>query len=204
MSKRHSAKYKIDRKLGVNLWGRAKSPFNKRPSRPGQHGAMPKKPSDYAVQLIAKQKLKSYYANIGERQFRKYFAEALRRKGDTSENLIGILEARLDTVVYRMKLVPTMFAARQFINHGHVLVNGKRLNIPSYQVKAGDTIEVKPASKKLDLILNAIASGERGVPDYIEVDHTEMVGKLLNIPLLEEVPYPVRMEPHIVVEYYSR
>lgn len=204
MTKRHNAKYKIDRRLGVNLWGRAKSPYNKRTSRPGQHGAQPKKPSDYGLQLIAKQKLKFYYANIGERQFRRIYEEAVRRDGDTSQNIIGLLETRLDAVIYRMKFVPTMFAARQFINHGHILVNGKKVNIASYRVKVGDTIAVKPTSKELEIVLNAVNSGERDVPDYIQVDHKTMEGQFLNVPKLEEVPYPVKMEPNVVVEFYSR
>ncbi len=204
MTKRHSAKYKIDRRLGVNLWGRTKSPYNKRTSRPGQHGAQPKKPSDYGLQLIAKQKLKFYYANIGERQFRRIYEEAVRRDGDTSQNIIGLLETRLDAVIYRMKFVPTMFAARQFINHGHILVNGKKVNIASYKVKVGDTIAVKPTSQELEIVLNAVNSGEREVPDYVQVDHKAMEGQFLNVPKLEEVPYPVKMEPSIVVEFYSR
>ena len=204
MTKRHNAKYKIDRRLGVNLWGRAKSPYNKRTSRPGQHGAQPKKPSDYGLQLIAKQKLKFYYANIGERQFRRIYEEAVRREGDTSQNIIGLLETRLDAVIYRMKFVPTMFAARQFINHGHILVNGKKVNIASFKVKVGDTIAVKPTSQQLEIVLNAVNSGERDVPDYIQVDHKTMEGQFLNVPKLEEVPYPVKMEPNVVVEFYSR
>ncbi|MFL1780943.1 30S ribosomal protein S4 [Candidatus Hepatincolaceae symbiont of Richtersius coronifer] len=204
MTKRHNAKYKIDRRLSVNLWGRTKSPFNVRPSRPGQHGAQHKKPSDYGVQLIAKQKLKGYYANIGEKQFRKYFEEALRRKGDTSQNLIGLLESRLDAVVYRMKFVSTMFAARQFVNHGHILVNGKRVNIPSYLVKEGDEIEIKGKSKELAIVFAAISSGERDVPSYMEANHTTMKGKYLHIPKLEDVPFPAKMDPNTVVEYYSR
>lgn len=204
MTKRHNAKYKIDRRLGVNLWGRAKSPFNKRTSRPGQHGANPKKNSDYGIQLLAKQKLKGYYANIGERQFRRYFDEASRRTGDTSQNLISILESRLDTIVYRMKFAQTMFASRQFVNHGHILVNGKKVNIPSYLVKAGDEIEVKPSSKQLAIVLEAAASVERDVPSYMEADLSNFKGKFISQPSLEEVPYPVKMEPNIVVEFYSR
>ncbi|UQY79889.1 30S ribosomal protein S4 [Candidatus Hepatincola sp. Av] len=204
MTKRHNAKYKIDRRLGVNLWGRAKSPFNKRTSRPGQHGANPKKNSDYGIQLLAKQKLKGYYANIGERKFRRYFDEAARRTGDTSQNLISILESRLDTVIYRMKFAQTMFASRQFVNHGHILVNGKKVNIPSYLVKAGDEIEVKSSSKKLAIVLEAAASVERDVPSYMEADLSNFKGKFISHPTLEEVPYPVKMEPNIVVEFYSR
>ena len=204
MSKRLSAKHKIDRRLGVNLWGRTKSPYNRRTTRPGQHGAQPKKVSDYGVQLLAKQKLKGYYANIGERQFRKYFDEAIRRQGDTSQNLIGLLETRLDAVVYRMKFVATMFAARQFVNHGHILVNGKKVNIPSYTVKPNDEIEIKPKSKELAVVLLAIESAEREVPGYMEVDHKLKKGKFLHIPKLEDVPYPVKMEPNIIIELYSR
>jgi small subunit ribosomal protein S4 len=205
MTKRAASKYKINRRLGVNLWGRPKSPINTREYGPGQHGQRrTRKPSDFGLQLIAKQKLKGYYANISERQFRRYYQEAIRRRGDTSENLIDLLERRLDAVVYRMKFVPTVFAARQFVNHGHVLVNGRRVNIPSYLVKDGDTIEVREKSKQLPLVLAAAESPERDVPDYLEVDHTKMRGKFVRGPKLPDVPYPVQMEPNLVIEFYSR
>jgi small subunit ribosomal protein S4 len=204
MSKRAESKYKINRRLGVNLWGRAKSPLNKREYGPGQHGQRRKKPSDFGTQLMAKQKLKGYYANIGERQFRRLYEEAARRKGDTGENLIELLERRLDAVVYRMKFVMTPFAARQFVNHGHIKVNGKRVNIASYQVKDGDTIEVKEKSKQLVVVLEATKSPERDVPDYVEVDHDKMRGRFVRAPKLADVPYPVSMEPNLVVEFYSR
>jgi small subunit ribosomal protein S4 len=204
MAKRENAKYKINRRLGVNLWGRPKSPVNRREYGPGQHGQRRKKPSDYGIQLMAKQKLKGYYGNIGERQFRRLYDEAVRRKGDTGANLIELLERRLDTVVYRMKFVVTVFAARQFVNHGHIKVNGRRVNIGSYMVKDGDTIEVKEASKTLNVVLEAVQSGERDVPDYIEVDHKAMKGKFTRKPALEDVPFPVQMEPNQVVEFYSR
>jgi small subunit ribosomal protein S4 len=205
MSKRHASKYKIDRRLGENIWGRPKSPVNRREYGPGQHGQRRKgKLSDFGVQLRAKQKLKGYYANITEKQFRKIYAEATRLKGDTSANLIGLLERRLDAVVYRAKFVPTPFAARQFVNHGHVKVNGRRVNIPSYLVKVDDVIEIKDASKQLAVVLEAAASGERDVPDFLEVDHNKMTAKYVRVPALTEVPYPVVMEPNLVVEYYSR
>lgn len=204
MSKRENCKHKIDRRLGVNLWGRAKSPLNKRDYGPGQHGQRRKKPSDFGIQLMAKQKLKGYYGNIGERQFSRYFEEAVRRKGDTAENLIGILERRLDAVIYRMKFAPTVFSARQVVNHGHILVNGQRVNIPSYLVKDGDVIEVRQRSKQIALILGATQSNERDVPDYVTVDHGAMKGTFVRQPQLSDVPYPVQMEPNLVVEYYSR
>ncbi len=204
MSKRIRAKYKIDRRLRVNLWGRPKSPFNKREYGPGLHGQRRKKPSDYGLQLQAKQKLKGYYGNIGERQFRRYYERANDIKGDTSENLIGILERRLDAVVYRLKFVPTVFSARQFINHGHIRVNGKRVNIPSYMVQDGDVIEVKEKSRELPMVLEAVASPERDVPDYMTVDHKKMSGSFVRAPLLADVPYPVQMEPNLVIEFYSR
>ena len=203
MSKRQESKYKINRRLGVNLWGRAKSPLNRREYGPGQHGQRRKKPSDYGTQLMAKQKLKGYYGNIGERQFRRLYDEAARR-GDTGENLVELLERRLDAVVYRMKFVPTVFAARQFVNHGHVTVNGKRVNIPSYPVKDGDSIEVKDKSKQLAVVLEAAKSTERDVPDYLQVDHDKMKGSFVRAPKLADVPYPVSMEPNLVVEFYSR
>ena len=205
MSKRLASKFKINRRLGVNLWGRAKSPVNKRDYGPGQHGQRRKsKPSDFSVQLMAKQKLKGYYGNIGEKQFRKYYDEAVRRRGDTSENMIEILERRLDATVYRLKFAMTPFAARQFVNHGHVLVNGKRVNIPSFLVRDNDTIEVREKSKQLAVVLDAAQSGERDVPDYLEVDHRSMKGRFVRSPKFGDVPYPVTMEPNLVVEYYSR
>ena len=204
MSNRTRAKYKIDRRLRVNLWGRPKSPFNTREYGPGLHGQRRRKQSDYCLQLQAKQKLKGYYGNISERQFRRYYIEANLRKGDTSENLVALLERRLDAVVYRMKLVPTVFASRQFINHGHILVNSKRVNIPSYKVKDGDVIEVKEKSRDLPLVLEAAGSPERDVPDYVEVDHGKMRGTFLRQPGLADVPYPALMEPNLVIEYYSR
>ena len=204
MTKRVQAKHKIDRRLRVNLWGRPKSPFNSREYGPGQHGQRRKKPSDFGTQLQAKQKLKGYYGNISERQFHRYYEEAMRRKGDSGEHLVGLLERRLDAVIYRMKFVPTVFAARQFINHGHIRVNGKRVNIASYLVKEGDVVEVKERSRDLPLVLEAAGSPERDVPNYIEVDHAKMRGTFVRVPQLGDVPYPVQMEPHLVVEFYSR
>jgi small subunit ribosomal protein S4 len=204
MSKRVSSKYKINRRLGVNLWGRPKSPINVRDYGPGQHGQRRKKPSDFGLQLMAKQKLKGYYGNISEKQFRKYYKEAVRRRGDTSENLIGILERRLDAVIYRMKYVPTVFSARQFINHGHITVNGIRVNIPSYMVKEGDVVEVREKSRQMPLVLLASESSEREVPEYVEVNHQRMTGTFIRQPKLEDVPYPVQMEPNLVIEFYSR
>jgi small subunit ribosomal protein S4 len=205
MTKRVAAKYKIDRRFGENLWGRPKSPVNKREYGPGQHGpTRRRKLSDFGVHLTAKQKLKGYYANINERQFRRIYAEAARRRGDTGENLVGLLERRLDAVVYRMKFVPTMFAARQFVNHGHVRVNGRKVNIPSYRVKEGDVIEVRVKSRELPMVMDAVSSAERDVPDYLEVDYNKMQGKFVRSPGLADVPYPVRMEPNLVVEFYSR
>jgi small subunit ribosomal protein S4 len=205
MSKRHSVKHKIDRRLGENLWGRPKSPVNRREYGPGQHGQRRKgKISDFGTQLRAKQKLKGYYGNISEKQFRRYYAEAIRLKGDSGEHLIGLLERRLDAVVYRAKFVPTVFAARQFVNHGHVKVNGRRVTIASYLVKAGDVIEVKDASKQLVVVLESVALAERDVPDYIEADHSKMTATLARVPTLSDVPYPVQMEPNLVVEFYSR
>jgi small subunit ribosomal protein S4 len=205
MSKRIEAKHKIDRRMGENIWGRPKSPVNRREYGPGQHGQRRKgKLSDYGVQLRAKQKLKRYYANIVEKQFRGIYDEAIRMKGDSGANMIGLLERRLDAIVYRAKFVPTVFAARQFVNHGHVTVNGKRVNIASYRVKVGDTVEVKDASKQMALVMEATGLAERDVPDYIEVDHNKMTAKLARVPAPGEVPYPVQMEPHLVVEFYSR
>lgn len=204
MTKRIAAKYKIDRRLGVNLWGRAKSPFNKRSYGPGQHGQNRGKPSDYGIQLRAKQKLKGYYGNVSERQFRKVYQEAVRRKGDTSENMIELLERRLDAVIYRMKFAPTVFAARQIVNHGHISVNGKRVNIPSYRVADGDEIKVLSSMKENPVVLMAGESNERDVPDYLDVASKELTGKFIRGPKLTDVPYPVQMDPHLVVEFYSR
>ena len=205
MSKRQSAKYKIDRRMGQNIWGRPKSPINKREYGPGQHGQRRKqKLSDFGTQLKAKQKLKGYYANISERQFRKIYEEAARLKGDTSEKLIGLLESRLDAIIYRAKFVPTPFAARQFINHGHVRVNGKKVNIASYRCKVGDEVALRDRSKQIGMVLESVELAERDVPDYIEADHTKMTARYARVPGLADVPYPVVMEPNQVVEFYSR
>ncbi|MGI9371354.1 MAG: 30S ribosomal protein S4 [Hyphomicrobiales bacterium] len=205
MSKRISSKYKIDRRMGENIWGRPKSPVNRREYGPGEHGQRRRgKLSDFGVQLRAKQKLKGYYGNITEKQFKAVYKEANRLKGDTSENLIGLLERRLDALVYRAKFVPTVFAARQFVNHGHVKVNGRRVNIPSYRVKVGDVIEVREKSRQLPMVLEATQSPERDVPDYLETDHSKLTTSLARIPNLADVPYPVMMEPNLVVEFYSR
>ena len=205
MTKRLKSKHKIDRRLKANLWGRPKSPFNSRAYPPGQHGQSRKgKPTDYGTQLQAKQKLKSYYGNINERQFRNIYRKALSKRGDTTENLIAILESRLDTIVYRSKLAPTVFAARQLINHGHVRVNKKRVNISSYTVKESEVIEVKEKSKKLNIIDGSLQSKERDVPEYIQLDDKNKTAKLLRKPKFSEVPYPVVMEPNLVIEYYSR
>ncbi len=206
MTKRTTTKYKIDRRLGCNLWGRPKSPFNKRNSLPGQHGTVGqrRKISDYGTQLSAKQKLRFYYGDITERQFRSIYKKASNTKGDTSQILIELLERRLDAIVYRMKFVPTIFAARQLVNHGHVKVNSKRVNIPSYTVKDGDEISLKDQSKQINLVQESIVSQEREIPEYLEVDVKELKGRFLRAPLLHDVPYPVTMEPNLVIEYYSR
>lgn len=204
MSKRQSAKYKIDRRMGENIWGRPRSPVNKRDYGPGQHGQGRKsKLSDFGIQLRAKQKLKGYYGSITEKQFRRIYAEAVRVKGNTAENLIGLLERRLDAVVYRAKFVPTVFAARQFINHGHVLVNGVKTNIGSMRLKEGDVVEVREKSKQMQLVLEAIQSAERDIPDYLDVDHSKLTAKFVRTPELADVPYPAHMEPNLVVEFYS-
>ena len=204
MTKRAESKYKINRRLGVNLWGRAKSPIAKRDYGPGQHGQRRKKPTDFGTQLMAKQKLKGYYGNIGEKQFRKYYEEAVRRKGDTSEKLVEILERRLDAVIYRMKFAITPFASRQLVSHGHVKVNGRRVNIASYLVRDNDVIELTAKAKEMARVIESTQSAERDVPEYVTADHKEMKGTFVRGPKLADVPYPVQMEPSLVVEYYSR
>ncbi|SIS80985.1 30S ribosomal protein S4 [Phaeovulum vinaykumarii] len=205
MTKRTSAKYKIDRRMGENIWGRAKSPVNRREYGPGQHGQRRKgKMSDFGTQLRAKQKLKGYYGDLTEKQFRRIYAEAERVRGDTSENLIGLLERRLDAVIYRAKFVPTIFAARQFVNHGHITVNGARVNIASYRVKEGDVIAVRDRSKQLAIVLESVQLTERDVPDYLEVDHSKMTATFVRTPALADVPYAVVMEPNLVVEFYAK
>ena len=205
MTKRLNSKHKVDRRLKVNLWGRPKSPFNKRAYGPGQHGQTKQgKPSDYGIQLQAKQKLKCYYGNMNERQFRNMYKRAIMKKGDTAENLIGLLERRLDAVIYRSKLSNTIFSSRQLINHGHVRVNGKKVNISSYQVKEEDSIEIRDKSKQLALIDIALANKERDVPEYLQLDEKNKKVKFVRVPKFEEVPYPVVMEPNLVIEYYSR
>ncbi|MEL6360272.1 MAG: 30S ribosomal protein S4 [Pseudomonadota bacterium] len=204
MTKRVRAKHKLDRRVGENVWGRPKSPINKREYGPGMHGQRRKgKTSDFGLQLMAKQKLKGYYANINEKQFEKIYNEAVRRRGNTAELLIGLLESRLDALVYRAKFVPTVFAARQFINHGHVKVNDVRTNIPSYRLRPGDVVEIKDKSKNMALVLEALQSAERDIPEYVDVDPKKMSATYIRVPELAEVPYPCTMEPNLVVEYYS-
>ncbi|MBM3584474.1 MAG: 30S ribosomal protein S4 [Alphaproteobacteria bacterium] len=204
MTKRLASKYKICRRFGQNLWGRPKSPTNRREYGPGEHGQRRKKPTDFGTQLMAKQKLKGYYANMSERQFRRTYEEASRRRGDTIENLIGLLESRLDTLVYRMKFAPTMWSARQLISHGHVRVNGKRVSIPSYSCTEGDTIELGLKAKEMALVLESAQSPERDVASYLEVDHKAMKGTFTRRPQFSDVPYPVHMEPHLAIEFYSK
>ena len=205
MTKRTSAKHKIDRRMGENIWGRPKSPVNRREYGPGQHGQRRKaKLSDFGLQLRAKQKLKGYYGDLTERQFRRIYAEAERIKGDTGENLVGLLERRLDAVVYRAKFVATMFAARQFVNHGHVTVNGRRVNIASYRVKEGDVVQVREKSRQIAVLIEATQLAERDVPDYVDADHSKMSATFVRTPSLSDVPYPVMMEPNLVIEYYAQ
>ncbi len=204
MSKRHSAKYKLDRRMGENIWGRPKSPVNNRSYGPGQHGQRRKnKVSDFGLQLRAKQKLKGYYGNLTEKQFARTYEDAAKRKGNTAENLIGLLESRLDAIVYRAKFTPTVFSARQFVNHGHVMVNGKRVNIASYRVSPGDIVSVRERSRNMALVLEALQLAERDVPDYLEHDAKAMTAKFIRTPDLAEVPYPVKMEPNLVIEFYA-
>jgi small subunit ribosomal protein S4 len=204
MTKRVQAKSKICRRLGVNLWGRPKNPIVRRDYPPGEHGSKRRKISGYGQQLAAKQKLRGYYGNMTEKQFRRVYQEAIRRRGDTAENMIGLLERRLDILVYRLNFVPTVFAARQFINHGHVLVNGRRVDIPSYVCREGDVIEVKESSRQLPMVLGSVQQPERDVPDYLSVDYRAFKGTFVRTPKLADVPYPVHMEPNLVIEYYSR
>ena len=205
MTKRLKSKHKVDRRLKVNLWGRPKSPFNSRNTPPGQHGnKRVSRPSDYGIQLQAKQKLKSYYGNINERQFRNFYRKAIKKKGDTVENLIGLLEKRLDIIVYRAKFALTVFSSRQLINHGHITVNRKKVNIPGYQLKEEDTIELKEKSKQLTSVEVSLASKERDVPEYLQLDEKQRKIKFVRTPKFAEVPYPVIMEPNLVIEYYSR
>jgi|TARA_Y100000782_G_scaffold14958_1_gene15464 small subunit ribosomal protein S4 len=206
MTKRLASKHKVDRRLKVNLWGRPKSPFNSRNYPPGQHGKSRRrgKPSDYGTQLQAKQKMKCYYGNINERQFRNIYRKALQKKGNTTENLVGFLEVRLDTVTYRAKFASTVFSARQLINHGHIRVNGKKVNIPSFLVKPEDTIEIKDKSKDMGMIVSSLVSKEREIPDFIQMDEKNKKARLIRIPKFSEVPYPTIMEPNLVIEYYSR
>lgn len=205
MTKRTQAKYKIDRRMGENIWGRPKSPVNSREYAPGQHGQNRRvKLSDYGIQLRAKQKLKGYYGDITEKQFKRIYKDADRRKGDTGAILVGLLESRLDALVYRAKFVPTVFAARQFVNHGHVTVNGQKVNIPSYRVKAGDVVEIREKSRQIPMVIQGIDSNERDVPEYLSLENNGTKVTFLRVPVLDEIPYPVQMEPNLIVEFYSR
>ena len=205
MTKRLASKHKVDRRLKVNLWGRPKSPFNSRNYPPGQHGKTKRgKISDKGTQLEAKQKMRFYYGNMNERQFRNVYRKALQKKGNTTENLVGLLERRLDTVIYRAKFATTVFSARQLINHGHIKVNGRKVNIPSFLVKEEDNVEVNEKSKDIVAISGAMASKEREIPEYIQMDDKAKKAKLIRVPKFAEIPYPIIMSPSLVIEYYSR
>ncbi|MCK5425163.1 MAG: 30S ribosomal protein S4 [Emcibacter sp.] len=205
MTKRTQAKYKIDRRMGENIWGRPKSPVNSREYGPGQHGqGRRSKLSDYGIQLRAKQKLKGYYGDITEKQFKRIYKDADKMRGDTGAFLVGLLESRLDALVYRSKFVPTIFSARQFVNHGHVTVNGKKVNIPSYRVKVGDVVEIREKSRQIPMVIQGIDSNERDVPEYLALENNGTKVTYLRVPLLDEIPYPVQMEPNLIVEFYSR
>jgi small subunit ribosomal protein S4 len=204
-AKRNTRKLKIGRHWGVNLWGQAKSPFNKRKYKPGQHGPTARANlSDYGKQLRAKQLLKGYYGNIGEKKFHKYYQMADNMRGDTPFNMIGLLESRLDAVVYRAKLAPTVFSARQLVSHGHILVNGKRVKISSYNVSPNDVITISEKAKQMPLVVLALESAERDFADYVKVDKQSFTATFVRIPQFEEVPYPIQMQPELVVEFYSR
>jgi small subunit ribosomal protein S4 len=205
-AKRSTRKLKIGRHWGVNLWGQAKSPFNRRKYKPGQHGPTARSGnlSDYGKQLRAKQLLKGYYGNIGEKKFRKYYDAASNMRGDTPQNMIGLLESRLDAVVYRAKLAPTVFSARQLVSHGHVNVNGRRVKISSYQVKPNDEITISDKAKQMPLVVLALESAERNFADYVKVDKESFSASFVRVPTFDEVPYPIQMQPDLVVEFYSR
>lgn len=205
MTKISKSKYKLSRRLGVSVWGDTKDPYNKKNYKPGQHGPLSvRKLSVFAKQLNAKQLLKGYYGRIKEGQFRNIFAEAARMKGDTGENLIALLESRLDAVIYRMNIASSIFAARQLVTHKHICVDGKVVNVPSFVVKPGSVIEVKDASKNLTAIEAAVSKMDRAVPDYINFEAGSKKGSFLRIPTFAEVPYPCQIDPQLVVEFYSR
>lgn len=203
-SKRTAPKGKFTRVFGENLWGKDKAPVAKRPNNPGQHGGRRKKLTDYGVQLREKQKMKAYYGGVSERQFHKIYVEAARRKGDTSENLVGLLESRLDSLLYRMNMARSMFAARQLINHKHVMVNGKVINIASYRCSPNDVIELREKSRAIPQVLEAVQKMERQVPEYLTFTPADFKGTLVRLPVLDDVPYPVQMNPNLVVEFYNR
>jgi small subunit ribosomal protein S4 len=205
MTKRIGAKKKVSRKLGASLWGQAKDPYIKRNYKPGQHGASSRgRVSDYGTQLRAKQRMKFYYGNISEKQFFNSFTLASKSKGDVSENFVALLESRLDAIVYRANFVPTVFAARQFVSHKHVSVNGKTVNIPSYKVKVGDVVQVREKSRKLAIVIEAIQKMERDIPSYMQLDKDNLSVRFVTKPSFAEIPYPVEMQPHLITEFYSR
>ncbi|MDD2840283.1 MAG: 30S ribosomal protein S4 [Rickettsiales bacterium] len=203
MTKRINAKKKISRSLGVNLWGRANDTFVKRNYRPGQHGTAPKRDTNHSIHLRAKQKVRKYY-DIKESQFRTIFDNAKRLKGNTEEIFAGLLESRLASIVYRANFAPTVYAARQLVNHKHILVNGKPINIASYQVKVGDVISLSEGAKKITLINEALEHMERDIPTYLELNANEKTVKFLNKPAFSDIPYPFDAEFNMIVEFYSR
>ena len=199
---------KLERRLGVDLGLKGerrlsgKSALEKRPYAPGQHGQRRSKISEYGLQLREKQKAKFMYG-VSEKQFRTLFKEANRREGNTGELLIQLLEQRLDNVVYRMGFATTRAFARQLVNHGHILVDGRRVDIPSYRVKAGQKIEVREKSKNNPQIQRAIElTNQTGIVEWVDVDKEKLFGIFTRIPDREEVSIPV--EARLIVELYSK
>ncbi len=194
-------KVKLSRKLGLNLTPKSHKYTEKKPYPPGQHGKLKRraKMSDYARQLLEKQKLRYQY-NVSEKQMNNYYQKASRITGNTGEFLLQLLESRLDSLTYRAGLAPSIYAARQLVTHGHVLVNGKRVNVPSYSVRPNSVVSIKESSRKIPMILDSIRSVQP--PPYIDLVKAEFTFRYLYIPPKEEIPVVVELPQ--VVEYYAR
>ena len=202
MARYTGPKHKLCRRLGECIWGNPRCPSINRPFAPGQHGqSRRRKRSVYGMQLLQKQKIRTHYG-LMERQMRKVFAEAKRMGGVTGSNLMMLLESRLDCVVYRLGFANTVPAARQLVTHGHIVVDGKAVNIPSFRVKPGMVVGVREKSRKVPMIANGVESPRTMMPEYLERPEKAFEGKMVSLPNSETIPF--KADTQAVIGFYSR
>jgi small subunit ribosomal protein S4 len=196
-------KNRIARRFGVNIFGRARNPLLHKPNPAGMHGAKKKKKSDFGTQLEEQQKLKALYGMLTGKQLVRYFKEAENSPMNTPQAFIERLECRLDNVVYRMKFASTIFGAQQLVAHGHVLVNGKKVDRRSFFVRPGMKISIKTKSQTMPLVKDSIVAGGRDVPEYLSVDTEKFSGELVSSPHIDQVPFPLPVNVPLICEFLA-